>query len=110
MAHARFDFRGTDYRFWRPWLIGALVWGAASLVVLAEYRALGDLRYLTEIGFLLSLLWGEFGFAAMFHAVLKQRGRRLQTLFLITVIPPLLLHLLILCGGCAALDAPSARR
>lgn len=110
MAHARFDFRGPSYRFLRPWLVGALIWGSASLVVIAEFRAVGDPRHLTEIGFLLSLLWAEFGFAAMFHAVLKQRGYRLKTLFLITVIPPLVLHLLILCAGCTALDAPGLRR
>jgi hypothetical protein len=65
------------------------------LLVVAEYLKHGDPTYLNEIWFLLSLLWAEFGFAGMFHSIRNERGYRLGRLAIITLMPPLLLHLLI---------------
>jgi len=58
----------------RFWVLGGLVWGAMSLVVLLEYRRIGGgARELHELWLLLSLFWGQFGFAAMFNDWRKHR-------------------------------------
>lgn len=78
------------------WLVGALAWGGLSLVVLLEYRKLGGQpRELNELWFLMSLLWGQFCFAAIFADWRQNRGRNFGRLLLRTVLPPLILHLLV---------------
>ncbi len=88
-------FKG-NYRFFRPWLIAASVWGICGLVVLDAHVEQVGTEHLKELWFLMSLLWIQFGFAAVFHSLLKQRGRRFLALLLITLLPPLLLYLIIL--------------
>jgi len=68
-----------------------------SLTVLSEYQKIqvpgqGHLR---ELWFLLSLLWLQFGFAGIYQAVRRRRGFKILALFLITILPPLLLHIII---------------
>ncbi len=78
------------------WLVGALVWGAVSVVVLSEYRGLGgQLRELNELWFLMSLLWAQFGFAAIFADWRRHRGRNFRALLLRTLLPPLILHVIV---------------
>jgi hypothetical protein len=61
--------------------------------VVLELLKTGSSDNLFEFCLLLSLLWVEFGFAGMFHTLLKERGRRIVPLLLITTLPPLLLFL-----------------
>ena len=75
------------------WLAGMLVWGAISLAVLLRYRAIGgQVRELNELWLLMSLLWVQFGCAALF-AEWRQGGHRFRPLLLRTLLPPLVLHL-----------------
>ena len=81
------------------WLLGGLAWGGMSLVVLLEYRRIGGgARELNELWLLLSMFWGQFGFAAMFNDWRKNRGRNFRGILLRTVLPPLILHLLAFMG------------
>ncbi len=82
----------------QPWLLGALAWGIVSLVVIGEYRASGAPGQLVAIWFLMALLWAEFGFAAMFHSLIRLNGRGLGGLLLITLVPPALLYLAVAAG------------
>jgi hypothetical protein len=74
------------------WVAAALAWGAASWLIVHEYRKLGgEARQLQE----LSLLWAQFGFAALFADWRRNRGRRFRVLLLRTLLPPLVLHFVI---------------
>ena len=84
-----------DRRFFRPWIIGAVIWGGLSLTILVAYIEEGDFRYLNELWFLLSLLWMQFGFAATFHAIRRKRRRNLTNLLLVMFLPPLILRFII---------------
>jgi hypothetical protein len=44
---------------------------------------------------LLSLLWGQFAFAAIFADWRKCRGRNLKWLLVRAILPPLLLHFVV---------------
>ncbi len=77
----------------RPWLITASIWLACSLTILDAYLEQVGNGYLKDLCFLMSLFWIQFGFAALFHTLLKQRGRHLLALILVTTLPPLLLYL-----------------
>ena len=83
---------GPVSAYLRPWVVGALAWGGLSLILLDEYRNHGDSRYLTEIWFLLSLLWVEFPFAGIFSCLRQGRYQRLLPLLGIALLPPALLH------------------
>ena len=87
--------RHDDNRYLRPWILGALVWGTLSLIILLEYREQPDPRYLNELWFLVSLLWLEFGFAGLFHCLRHGLRARLGRMLLVSLLPPLVLHLLI---------------
>lgn len=79
-----------------PWLLGALAWGALSGLVLLEYRRIGGgEQALRELWLLLSLLWGQFGFAALVSDWRTTRGRGLKDILLWTLVPPLLLGVLL---------------
>ncbi len=79
-----------------PWVAAALAWGAASWLIVDEYRKLGgEPRQLQELWLLMSLLWVQFGFAALFADWRRNRGRRFRTLLLRTLLPPLVLHFVI---------------
>jgi hypothetical protein len=58
-----------------------------------ELLKTGSSDNLFEFCLVLSLLWVEFGFAGMFHTLLKEQGRRIVPLLLITTLPPLLLFI-----------------
>ena len=88
------DCSNHDYRFLLPWFIGAWVWGIVSYVVLSEYKKIGDPQYLGEICFVLSLLWAEFGFAAILKEVYSRRYRHLAAYAAIIVLPPLVMYIL----------------
>jgi hypothetical protein len=78
------------------WIAAAFVWGGVSLLILIEYRLLGgEPRQLRELWFLMSLLWAQLGFAALFADWRRNRGRRFRTLLLRTLLPPLVLHFVI---------------
>ncbi len=85
------------YRFLTPWILGALVWLFVGLTILLEYRKTqpAGQGYLTELWFLVSLLWLQFGFAGIFQAVRGGRGFKILAHFLVALTPPLLLYLLI---------------
>ena len=87
--------RVDDNRYLRPWILGAVVWGTLSLVVLLQYREQPDPRYLHELWFLVSLLWLEFGFAGIFHCLRHGLRRRIGKMVLVSLLPPLVLHLLV---------------
>jgi ABC-type multidrug transport system permease subunit len=74
----------------KPWLIAAVVWIAVSLLIIVEYLKAGDTKYLWQLWFLLSLLWSEFGFAAIFNSLIKRKRYQLFPLLLVTVVPPLI--------------------
>ncbi len=84
-----------NYRFLRPWLIAASIWLACSLIILDAYLEQVGNGYLKDLCFFMSMLWVQFGFAAMFHTLLKQRGQHLFALILVTITPPLLLYLIV---------------
>jgi hypothetical protein len=70
-----------------------MVWFAVSLTMVLELLKTGSFDHLFEFCLVLSLLWVEFGFAGMFHTLLKEQGRRIVPLLLITTLPPLLLFI-----------------
>lgn len=84
--------RRHNNRYLRPWIIGALLWGVLSAVVMLEYKRQPNPRYLHEIWLLLSLLWLEFGFAGIFHCLRHGKRDRLGKLLLVSLLPPLVLH------------------
>ena len=78
------------------WVAGVLAWGGLSLVVLLQYRKLGgQARELNELWFLMSLLWAQFGLAAIYADWRHQGGRNLGPLVLRLILPPLVLHLVV---------------
>ena len=83
------------YRYLRPWIAGALVWGILSRVVLLEYQRQPNPRYLHEIWFLVTLLWLEFGFAGIFHCLRHGLRVRLGNMLLVSLLPPLILYFLV---------------
>jgi hypothetical protein len=83
-----------DIRFLRPWGVGAGLWLALSLIVSREYLRSSDARQLLEVSGLLSLLWLQFGFAGLFHRLVRGPRRQVFPLFLTILCPPLLLLLL----------------
>jgi hypothetical protein len=82
-----------DFQFLQPWIKGALIWFAVSLIVVLEHLKTGSSDNLFDFCLLLSLLWVEFGFAGIFHTLLKEQGRKIVPLLLITTLPPLLLFI-----------------
>jgi hypothetical protein len=79
----------------KPWLIAAGVWASASLIIIVEYLKGGDTKHLWQLWFLLSLLWSEFGFAAIFNSLMKRKRDQLLPLLLVTLVPPLLVFVVI---------------
>lgn len=79
----------------RPWLIAATIWGILSLIILIEYLEAGESRYLNPLWFLLSILWAEFGFAALFNCLMKRNLNQIWPLILITALPPFMLFVII---------------
>ncbi len=91
--------KGTDYSnqerlFLLPWFIAAGGWCLITLILLDEYNRIGDPRYLEELFLLLSLLWAEFGFAAIFNAAYHGRFSHLRPYLVITLLPPLWVYAL----------------
>ena len=84
-----------EVRSLRPWMLGALVWAFLSAMVVLEYVDQDEPEYLTQIWFILSLLWWQFCFAGIFSAVRRHQRRRLPGLLLLSLLPPLLLHFLV---------------
>ncbi len=84
-------------RISRPWILAAFLWLSLSLLISSEIlHTLGPNHLLTISG-LLSLLWLQFGFAGLFHTLLKERGRNLVPMALIALLPPLLLFFFNAC-------------
>ncbi|MBF0367984.1 MAG: hypothetical protein HQL52_00855 [Magnetococcales bacterium] len=79
-----------------PWIVGALIWGLFSLVVLLEYLSQGDGVHLDQFWFLLSLIWFQFGFGSVFISLLRPPPRALIDRLLIALAPPLILYLFVL--------------
>ena len=78
------------------WIWAALVWGALSLVIVREYRAIGgEPAQVQELWLLMSLLWVQFGFAALFADWRHNRGRGFRRLIFRTLMPPLVLHFVV---------------
>ncbi len=70
------------------------MWLMIGLVVMLEYLKTQEPNYLFELGGLLSLLWIEFGFAGIFHAIRKDRGRNVVSLLFFTILPPMALFVI----------------
>ena len=78
------------------WIVAAFCWGALSLLIIQEYRKLGGQpQQIHELWLVMSLLWTQFGFAAIFADWRRNRARRFRVLLLRALIPPLLLHFVI---------------
>jgi hypothetical protein len=75
----------------RAWFVGASVWLVVSLVVLLEHLRSTRPDYLLEISWLMSLLWLQFGFAGIFHALRKENGQNALAFLIISFLPPLIL-------------------
>lgn len=90
-----------DNRWWSIrreslWVAAALLWGGVSLIIVGAYRGIGGQpAQVGELWLLMSLLWAQFGFAAMFADWRRNRGRRFRTLLMRTLLPPLVLHFVI---------------
>jgi len=82
--------------FYRLWVLAAIAWGGISALVMSEYIRIGDRRYVQELGFLLSLLWVQFPFAALFQDLRMRGGRNVGKLLPVLVLPPLLLGIVLL--------------
>ena len=80
--------------FLLPWILSALIWVVLSSIVLDEYKRTGNPLYIKEIFYLLSLLWVQFGFAAIFNTVRSRRYARLNAYIAVTVLPPLAVYFL----------------
>ncbi len=75
------------------WLLGALAWGGASFLVIIEYRRLGgQAAAVNGLWLILSLIWIQFVFAAIFADWRQYRGRNFKRLLVRAVLPPLFLH------------------
>ena len=77
------------------WILGAFVWGVISLVTILEHFRYGAGVYWQEFWFLCSLLWFQFGFAAVFNAMLKGRLHKINDRVLIAIGPPVVLYLIV---------------
>jgi len=78
------------------WIVGALLWGGVSLIIVSEYRGIGGQpAQVRELWLLMSLLWAQFGFAALFADWRRNRGRRFRVLLMRTLLPPLVLHFVV---------------
>jgi 4-amino-4-deoxy-L-arabinose transferase-like glycosyltransferase len=84
-----------DWRRLRPWILGAIGWGCVSLIVMLDYIGRDEPQYVTELWFILSLLWWEFGFAGIFSAIRHEERHRVLGLVLVSLLPPAALYLLI---------------
>jgi len=83
------------WRTYRPWVLGAVGWCCISLVVLLEYLAGDDAKYVDGLWLVLSLLWWQFGFAGIFNALRHYRYRDVPFLVLITLLPSLLVYAMV---------------
>ncbi len=79
----------------KPWLYAATVWGFLSLVIIREYLRGGETEYLNQLWFLLSLLWIEFGAAALFNSLIHRRRHQLLPLLMVTLVPPSIFFVMI---------------
>ncbi len=79
----------------KPWIIAAVIWIILSLIIIVEYLKGGETRYLNPLWFLLSLLWAEFGVAALFNSLMKRKRHKIIPLLLVTFVPPLILFIII---------------
>ncbi|MCB1859168.1 MAG: hypothetical protein KDI63_12885 [Gammaproteobacteria bacterium] len=89
-------FSNNDRNFLAPWIIGAGGWCLLTVFLLDTYQQIGDPRNLEDLFFVLALLWGEFGFAALFNAAYSGRFYRLAPFAAVTLLPPLIVYFLYL--------------
>ena len=88
----------------RSWIVGGIVWGAVSLTVISAFVQHGTGKSTFQPGsgeswlpmwFLCSLVWFQFGFAALFNALLRQRFSHIRDQILTALAPPVLLHFVV---------------
>ena len=91
--------RAFRWRSFRPWVLGALVWAAASYLIIDEYLAQTDGEHLKEVCMFLSLLWWQFAFAGLFQALRHGERWKLPGLTRVAFLPPLGLCLVVMFGG-----------
>lgn len=77
------------------WWVGALVWGVASYAILVNHLEISGVARLNETWLICSLMWAQFGLAAVFAALTKRQMEVAANRLFITLVPPLLLHLII---------------
>jgi hypothetical protein len=86
----------SRHYFILSWLVGTGAWGILSYILLAEYKRIGESIYLTDLFFLLSILWVQFGFAGIFNAIYTRRYGRVKAFVAITLVPPLTVYFLVI--------------
>jgi hypothetical protein len=79
----------------KPWLIAAVVWGFLSMIIIVEYLKGGETKYVNQLWFLMSLLWAQFGVAALFNCLMKRHKHQFFPLSLVTVLPPFILYIIV---------------
>ena len=80
-----------NFRLLRPWLAGGLVWLLLSLTVSLEHLRSAQPNHLFELSGLMTILWLEFCFAGMFHALRKSQEHRVVLLLVVSALPPSIL-------------------
>ena len=65
------------------------------MIIIVEYLKAGETKYVNQFWFILSLLWAQFGLAAIFNSLMKKRVHRIYSLILITILPPVILFSII---------------
>ncbi|MBF0455685.1 MAG: hypothetical protein HQL72_12820 [Magnetococcales bacterium] len=78
-----------------PWLLGALIWGGFSLLIIKEHFRVSGGGAWQEMWFLCSLFWFQFGFGRILISLFRGQRHQLRDQLLITLIPPVILYLLI---------------
>ena len=82
------------YKYY-AWIIGALIWGLISVIIILEHFRHGAGVYWQEFWFLCSLLWFQFGFAAVFNDMLKGCPHKINDRVFIAIGPPVALYIIV---------------
>ena len=79
-------------RMYRGWIVGAVVWLVLAVVFFNNTIHLIHADHIKGMWYLISLIWGLFGFAGALSAAIRGGVSRVPGFLLITLIPPLVLH------------------
>lgn len=85
---------GRAIRF-GPWLVGALVWGGLSILIINEHFRVSGGSNWQEMWFICSLLWFQFGFARVIVSLMRREFYLVKDQLLIALIPPVILYIFV---------------